>query len=207
MLGAERKILLNADDRRRIAYHEGGHAIVGMLTPGADPVRKVSIIPRGQALGVTLSTPDDDRFNYSEDELRAKIKVSCGGRVAEEIVYDEPTTGAESDIQQLTGIARGMVERWGMSEKVGFLAVAPRDGQSPLLPGAEPVSEATKELIDGEVRRIVDDELEHVRAAADATTASGWTPWRRRCSSARRSTSWTPTRPRASSREREPASA
>ena len=163
MLGAERKILLNADDRRRIAYHEGGHAIVGMLTPGADPVRKVSIIPRGQALGVTLSTPDDDRFNYSEDELRAKIRVSCGGRVAEEIVYDEPTTGAESDIQQLTGIARGMVERWGMSEKVGFLAVAPREGQSPLLPGAEPVSEATKELIDVEVRQIVEDELEYVR--------------------------------------------
>ena len=105
VLGAERKILLNADDRRRIAYHEGGHAIVGMLTPGADPVRKVSIIPRGQALGVTLSTPDDDRFNYSEDELRAKIRVSCGGRVAEEIVYDEPTTGAESDIQQLTGLS------------------------------------------------------------------------------------------------------
>jgi cell division protease FtsH len=163
VLGAERKILLNDDDRRRIAYHEGGHAIVGMLTPGADPVRKVSIIPRGQALGVTLSTPEDDRFNYSEDELRAKIRVSCGGRVAEEIVYDEPTTGAESDIQQLTGIARGMVERWGMSEKVGFLAVAPREGQSPLLPGAEPVSEATKELIDAEVRRIVEDELDHVR--------------------------------------------
>ncbi len=163
VLGAARKILLSHDDRRRIAYHEGGHAIVGMLTPGADPVRKVSIIPRGQALGVTLSTPDDDRFNYSEDELRAKIRVSCGGRVAEEIVYDEPTTGAESDIQQVTGIARGMVERWGMSEKVGFLAMAPREGQGFLLPGAEPVSEATKELIDAELRRIVDDELDHVR--------------------------------------------
>jgi cell division protease FtsH len=163
VLGAARKILLNEGDRRRIAYHEGGHAIVGMLTPGADPVRKVSIIPRGQALGVTLSTPEDDRFNYSEDELRAKIKVSCGGRVAEEIVYDEPTTGAESDIQQLTGIARGMVERWGMSSKVGFLAVAPSQAQSPLLPGAEPVSEATKELIDAEVRRIVDEELDQVR--------------------------------------------
>jgi cell division protease FtsH len=163
VLGAERKIVLNAEDRRRIAYHEGGHAIVGMVTPGADPVRKVSIIPRGQALGVTLSTPDDDRFNYSEDELRAKIRVSCGGRAAEEIVYDEPTTGAESDIQQVTGLARGMVERWGMSSKVGFLAVAPRDGLGPLLPGAEPVSEATKELIDGEVRRIVDDELDQVR--------------------------------------------
>jgi cell division protease FtsH len=163
VLGAERKIVLGEADRRRIAYHEGGHAVVGMLTPGADPVRKVSIIPRGQALGVTLSTPEDDRFNYSEDELRAKIRVSCGGRVAEELVYDEPTTGAESDIQQVTGLARGMVERWGMSSKVGFLAVAPRDGVSPLLPGAEPVSEATKELIDAEVRRIVDDELDNVR--------------------------------------------
>ena len=155
--------MLGDEERRRIAYHESGHAIVGMLTEGADPVRKVSIIPRGQALGVTLSTPEDDRFNYSEDELRAKIRVAAGGRVAEEIVYAEPTTGAESDIQQVTQIARGMVERWGMSEKVGFLAVAPREGQGMLLPGAEPVSEATKELIDAEVRRIVDEELDHVR--------------------------------------------
>jgi cell division protease FtsH len=83
--------------------------------------------------------------------------------VAEELVYDEPTTGAESDIQQVTGLARGMVERWGMSSKVGFLAVAPREGQGVLLPGAEPVSEATKELIDAEVRRIVDEELDNVR--------------------------------------------
>jgi cell division protease FtsH len=160
VLGAERKVLISAEDRRRIAYHEGGHAVVGMLTPGADPVRKVSIIPRGQALGVTLSTPEDDRFNYSEGELRAKIRVSLGGRAAEELVYGDATTGAESDIQQVTRIARGMVERWGMSEKVGFLAVAPQDGQSPLLPGAEPVSEATQELIDAEVRRIVDEEQE-----------------------------------------------
>jgi cell division protease FtsH len=160
ILGAERKVLMNADDRRRTAYHEGGHAVVGMLTPGADPVRKVSIIPRGLSLGVTLSTPEDDRFNYSEHELRAKIRVSLGGRVAEELVFGEPTTGAESDIQQVTRIARGMVERWGMSEKVGFLTVAPQDGQSILLPGAEPVSEATHELIDAEVRRIVDEEQE-----------------------------------------------
>ncbi len=158
ILGAERKIVLGQDDRRRIAYHEGGHAIVGMLTPGADPVRKVSIIPRGQALGVTLSTPDDDRFNLSERELRAKIRVAFGGRVAEELVFGDITTGAESDIQQVTRIARGMVERWGMSDKVGFLAVAQRDGQSFLLPGADPVSEATQELIDQEVRRIVDEE-------------------------------------------------
>ena len=158
ILGAERKVLINMEDRRRIAYHEGGHAVVGMLTPGADPVRKVSIIPRGQALGVTLSTPDDDRVNYSEQELRAKIRVSLGGRVAEELVFGDATTGAESDIQQVTRIARGMVARWGMSEKVGFLTVAPQDGQSPLLPGAEPVSQATQELIDAEVRRIVDEE-------------------------------------------------
>jgi cell division protease FtsH len=158
VLGAERKIVLGQDDRRRIAYHEGGHAIVGMLTPGADPVRKVSIIPRGQALGVTLSTPDDDRFNLSEAELRAKIRVALGGRVAEEVVFGDITTGAESDIQQVTMIARGMVERWGMSAKVGFLTVTPQNGRNPLLPGAEPVSEATQELIDAEVRRIVDDE-------------------------------------------------
>jgi cell division protease FtsH len=163
ILGAERKILLNQDDRRRIAYHEGGHAIVGMLTPGADPVRKVSIIPRGQALGVTLSTPEDDRFNYSEEELRAKIRVSAGGRVAEEVVYGSVTTGAESDIQQVTGIARGMVARWGMSDKVGFVTVAPQQGQSPLLPGADPVSAATQELVDAEVRRIVDEELDATR--------------------------------------------
>ena len=158
ILGAERKVLMSVDDRRRTAYHEGGHAVVGMLTPGADPVRKVSIIPRGLALGVTLSTPEDDRFNYSEHELRAKIRVSLGGRAAEELVFGESTTGAESDIQQVTRIARGMVQRWGMSEKVGFLTVAPQDGQSMLLPGAEPVSEATQELVDAEVRRIVDEE-------------------------------------------------
>src|SRR5215213_9056341 len=161
VLGAERNVLISAADRRRIAYHEGGHAVVGMLTPGADPVRKVSIIPRGLALGVTLSTPEDDRFNYSEPELRAKIRVSLGGRAAEELVFGESTTGAESDIQQVTRIARGMVQRWGMSEKVGFLTVAPQDGQSALMPGAEPVSEATQELVDAEVRRIVDEEQDN----------------------------------------------
>ena len=163
VLGAERKIVLGQDDRRRIAYHEGGHAIVGMLSPGADPVRKVSIIPRGQALGVTLSTPDDDRFNLSEAELRAKIRVALGGRVAEEITFGDITTGAESDIQHVTQIARGMVQRWGMSEKVGFLTVKGQDGQGFLLPGSEPASEATQELVDAEVRRIVDEEHEATR--------------------------------------------
>jgi cell division protease FtsH len=163
VLGAERKIVLGDDDRKRIAYHESGHALVGMLTPGADPVRKVSIIPRGQALGVTLSTPEDDRFNYSEEELRAKIRVALGGRGAEEVVFSEVTTGAESDIQQATRIARGMVARWGMSEQIGFVQI-PQDGATPFLPGASEVSEATRELVDREVRRIIETEHEGVDA-------------------------------------------
>jgi cell division protease FtsH len=160
-LGAERKLVLGEEDRRRIAYHESGHALVGMLTPGADPVRKVSIIPRGLALGVTLSTPDDDRFNYSEQELRAKIRVAVGGRGAEEVVFGDPTTGAESDIQQVTGIARGMVSRWGMSEQIGFVQIAP-DGGNPLLAGSDQVADGTRELVDREVKRIVDGEQEVV---------------------------------------------
>ena len=113
VLGTERNVVQTEEDRRRIAYHEGGHAIVGMLTPGADPVRKVSIIPRGQALGVTMSAPDADVFNYEESYLRGKIKVALGGRVAEELAFGTITTGAESDIQQATQIARGMVGEVG----------------------------------------------------------------------------------------------
>jgi cell division protease FtsH len=162
ILGAERQVMMTAADRRRTAYHEGGHAIVGMLTEGADPVRKISIIPRGLALGVTFSAPESDRFSYDRKELIAKIKVALGGRSAEEIVYGEPTTGAESDIQQLTEIARQMVGRWGMSDAVGPLAVLPADGRGPFLPGAADVSQHTQELIDVEVRRIVDAAHEEV---------------------------------------------
>src|SRR2546430_4141808 len=128
-----------------------------MLTPEADPVRKVSIIPRGMALGVTLSTPDADRVSYSREDLEAKIKVSLGGRAAEEVVYGKITTGAESDIQQLTQIARQMVGRWGMSEKLGPLALLPSDGAGPLLPGASETSPRTQWLIDQEVQRLVED--------------------------------------------------
>jgi cell division protease FtsH len=156
VLGAERKVMLSEDDRRRTAYHESGHAIVGMLTPGADPVRKVSIIPRGQALGVTFSAPDADRFNFDERHLLAQIKVALGGRVAEETVFGDITTGAESDIQQLTRIARSMVGRWGMSRAIGPIAVLPIDGVNSLLPGASETSEATQRMVDDEVRRIVE---------------------------------------------------
>jgi cell division protease FtsH len=162
VLGAERKVMLTAADRRRTAYHEGGHAIVGMLTEGADPVRKISIIPRGLALGVTFATPDADRFNYTEQELRARIKVALGGRAAEEVVFGDITTGAESDLQQLTQIARQMVGRWGMSERIGTITVLPSDAQGPLLPGAAEVSPRTQELIDDEVRTMVGSAHEEV---------------------------------------------
>jgi cell division protease FtsH len=157
LLGAPRGIVLGPEDRERTAYHESGHALVGMLTREADPVRKVSIIPRGLALGVTLSTPDSDRVSYSREELEAKIRVSLGGRVAEEVVYGKISTGAESDIQQLTQIARQMVGRWGMSEKLGPITLLPSEGQSPFLPGASETSPQTQWLIDEEVQRIVED--------------------------------------------------
>ena len=157
VLGAARKVMISEDDRRRTAYHEAGHAIMGMLTPGADPVRKVSIIPRGMALGVTFSAPDADRFNFDERHLLAQIKVALGGRAAEEVVFGDLTTGAESDIQQLTRIARGMVGRWGMSRAIGPVAVLPSDGQSQLLPGVSETSEQTQQMVDQEVRRIVDE--------------------------------------------------
>ncbi len=183
LLGSPRGILLSPADRERTAYHESGHALVGMLTAGADPVRKVSIIPRGMALGVTLSTPDADRVSYSLEELQAKIKVALGGRVAEEVVYGTITTGAESDIQQLTEIARQMVGRWGMSEAIGPVAVLSQDGQGPLLPGVSETSEHTQELIDaetgaivaaahGEVTRLLSEHREQLESLAQALLAA-----------------------------------
>jgi cell division protease FtsH len=160
VLGAERRLMMSEDDRRRTAYHEGGHAIVGMLTDGADPVRKVSIIPRGMALGVTFAAPEADRFNYTEQELLAKIKVMLGGRAAEELVFGDITTGAENDIQQLTNVARAMVSRWGMSPRVGTVFVEPANGQLPFT--TSEVSEQTQRLVDEEVRRIVDEAREDV---------------------------------------------
>jgi cell division protease FtsH len=156
MLGSPRGLLLEPADRERTAYHESGHALVGMLTPGADPVRKVSIIPRGMALGVTLSTPDSDRVSYSLEELQAKIRVALGGRVAEEVVYGKITTGAESDIQQLTMIARQMVGRWGMSSAIGPIAVLPEEGQGMFLPGVSETSQETQRVVDEEVRTLVE---------------------------------------------------
>ena len=163
-LGAERRIVLSPQDRRRIAYHEGGHALLALLTPGSDPVRRVSIVPRGRALGVTVQSPVDDRQNYPEDYLRARITSALGGRAAEAIVYDIVTTGAENDLQQVTRLAYEMVTRWGMSKKVGPVNFGEPDGQRPFGFGSERLySEATAQLVDSEARRIIDECFENAR--------------------------------------------
>jgi cell division protease FtsH len=159
LLGAERKIMQTPADRRRTAYHEAGHALVGMLTAGADPVRKITIVPRGQSLGVTLSSPDVDRFNYSRTELEARVKMALGGRAAEEVVFGDQTTGAEGDIAQVTTLVRHMVGRWGMSSAIGMVAVLPSGGANPW---SELTSPRTLELLDEEVRRTVEAAYDEV---------------------------------------------
>ncbi|MEU1144784.1 ATP-dependent zinc metalloprotease FtsH [Streptomyces sp. NPDC005863] len=153
-LGAERPLVMPQDERRRTAYHESGHALLGMLQPGADPVRKITIVPRGRALGVTLSTPDSDKYAYTEEYLRGRIVGALGGMAAEHVVYGVITTGAENDLEQVTNIARGMVGRWGMSELVGRLSALPSDAQQAYGLAAAP---GTLDTIDGEMRRIVDE--------------------------------------------------
>jgi cell division protease FtsH len=157
-LGPARHILLTPADRERTAYHESGHALLGLLVPGSDPVHRVTIVPRGMALGATYQLPVDDRTNYPEDYLRARIISALGGRAAEQLIYGVVTTGGENDLQQVTEIARHMVLRWGMSEKLGPISfVAPQDEGLPPAFQRQPYSEATAELIDAEVRRIVEE--------------------------------------------------
>jgi cell division protease FtsH len=161
VLGSERRILLSAEDRRRTAYHEAGHALLGMLTPGADPVRKISIVPRGHALGVTFQSPDADRYSYSASYLRGRIAGMLAGRAAEELVYGDVTTGAENDLEQATGIAKQMVGRWGMSEKVGMMSVLPDPRrEQPLSLSGDGISPAARELVETEARRILDQGYE-----------------------------------------------
>ncbi|MFC5216198.1 ATP-dependent zinc metalloprotease FtsH [Streptomyces coerulescens] len=153
-LGAERTLVMPEEDRRRTAFHESGHALLGMLQPGADPVRKITIVPRGRALGVTMSTPEVERYAHSEEYLRGRIIGALGGMAAEDVVYGVVTTGAENDLEQVTNIARGMVARWGMSERVGRLSALPSDAQQAYGLSAAP---RTLDVIDAEMRRIVDD--------------------------------------------------
>ena len=156
LLGTERHLMLSQSDRERIAYHESGHALLGLLIPGADPVRKVTIIPHGGSLGVTIQSPIDDRFNYGEDYLRSRIVGALGGRGAEQVVYGTVSTGASNDLQQVTLIAREMVVRWGMSSKIGPLAFNDDPGSNGF-GVARPYSEATARDIDTEVKRIADE--------------------------------------------------
>ncbi|NUP15888.1 MAG: ATP-dependent zinc metalloprotease FtsH [Streptomyces sp.] len=153
-LGAERTLVMPEEDRRRTAFHESGHALLGMLQPGADPVRKITIVPRGRALGVTMSTPEVERYAHSEGYLRGRIIGALGGMAAEQVVYGVVTTGAENDLEQVTNIARGMVARWGMSERVGRLSALPSDAQQAYGLAAAP---QTLDVIDSEMRRIVDE--------------------------------------------------
>lgn len=161
LLGPARPLILNREDRERIAYHEGGHTILGLVTPGADPVKRVTIVPRGQALGVTYQQPAGDRYNYPESYLRGRIVGMLGGRAAEEIVYGTKTTGAENDIEQATRIARLMVTRWGMSDQLGMVQLGSAgnpylDGVSSYT-GEKTISDATARLIDTEVQHIIDE--------------------------------------------------
>ncbi|MBT2439854.1 ATP-dependent zinc metalloprotease FtsH [Streptomyces sp. ISL-36] len=153
-LGAERPLVMPDEERRRTAYHESGHALLGMLQPGADPVRKITIVPRGRALGVTLSTPDADKYAYTEEYLRGRIIGALGGMAAEQVVFGVVTTGSESDLEQVTNIARGMAGRWGMSERVGRLTAIPSDAQQAYGLSAAP---ATLDTVAEEMRRIVDE--------------------------------------------------
>ena len=153
-LGAERSLVMPEEERRRTAYHESGHALLGMLQPGADPVRKVTNVPRGRALGVTLSTPESDKYAYTEEYLRGRVIGALGGMAAEQVVYKVITTGSESDLEQVTNIARGMVARWGMSERVGRLSALPSDAQQAYGLAAAP---QTLDVIENEMRRIVDE--------------------------------------------------
>jgi cell division protease FtsH len=161
VLGAARRITISPEERARTAYHESGHAVLGMLEPGADPVRKVSIVPRGRALGVTFQSPEQDRYGYDARYLEGRITGALGGRAAEEIIYGNVTTGAESDLEQVTAIARNMVGRWGMSDVIGLVSVLPPPGEEMYAPIT--VSDETRELVDREVRRIVEACYERAR--------------------------------------------
>jgi cell division protease FtsH len=167
MMGAERPLVLSPEERRVTAYHEGGHALVAMLTPGADPVHKVTIVPRGQSLGATQIVPIDDRHNYPRTYLLARLAVGLGGRVAEELETGEITTGAENDLKEVTQLARQMVTRWGMSQRLGTVFLGGEQevflGREVGLRERESYSEHTAALIDEEVQQQISERYNYVQ--------------------------------------------
>jgi cell division protease FtsH len=168
ILGPQRSLLLNPEEKERIAYHESGHALLGLIVPGADPVNRVTIVPRGQTLGVTYQRPNSDRYNYPEAYLRARIIGMLGGRSAEEVIYGTKTTGAENDIEQATALARQMVTRWGMSDTLGLVQFATQE--NPYLnslgaySGSREYSEETARIIDAEVSKIISEGYEQAKS-------------------------------------------
>lgn len=169
IMGSERKSMVMSDDEKKLtAYHEAGHAIVGRLMPEHDPVYKVTIIPRGRALGVTMFLPEEDRYSHSKQRLECQISTLFGGRLAEEIIFgpEAVTTGASNDIERATDIARGMVTKWGLSEKMGPLAYSEEDGEVFLghsVTQRKTVSDETAHTIDGEVRKIIDTNYDRAK--------------------------------------------
>jgi cell division protease FtsH len=169
MLGVERKsLVLSEDERRLTAFHEAGHTVVSLKTEGSDPIHKVTIIPRGRALGLMMSLPDKDRYGQTKEWLIGRLGIAFGGRVAEELVFgpNKVTTGAGSDIEQATSIARRMVTQFGMSEKVGMMAIGDREQE--IFLGREfgqrrEVSERTAEMVDDEVKHFLDEAHERAR--------------------------------------------
>ena len=170
MLGAERKSLVMREEERRLtAYHEAGHAVTAILVKGNDPLHKVTIVPRGRALGVAYTLPEDDRVSVTREQIEARLAMAYGGRVAEEIVFgrDRVTTGAASDIQQATGIARRYVGQWGLSDRIGPILVG--DNEHEVFLGRElgsrrEVSEDTARLVDAEIKRVIDEAYNRAKA-------------------------------------------
>jgi cell division protease FtsH len=171
LMGAERRsMVMGEDERRTTAYHESGHAVVGRLLPKADPIHKVTIIPRGRALGVTFFLPEKDRYGLDRDQMLAQIAVSFGGRVAEELFLNQKTTGARQDFESATNIARDMVTRYGMSDELGPMVYGENDGEVFLgrsVTQHKNVSEATMQKVDAEIRRIIDEMYAKARRLID----------------------------------------
>jgi cell division protease FtsH len=167
LMGAERKSMILSDEEKRItAYHEAGHALMAKLIPGTDPVHKVTIIPRGRALGVTMQLPTDDRHNYSKEFLYNTLAILMGGRVAEELVLKNITTGAGNDLERATDLARKMVCEWGMSEKLGPLTFGRKEEEIFLgreIATKRDFSEQVALDIDNEIRRLVSENYERAK--------------------------------------------
>lgn len=167
MMGAERRsMVMTEDERRNTAYHESGHALVAKLLPKSDPVHKVTIIPRGRALGVTMQLPEEDRYSYDRDYLLTRIAILFGGRIAEEVFMNQMTTGASNDFERASQLARDMVMRYGMSDKMGVMVYAENEGEVFLgrsVTKTTHISEKTMQQVDAEIRRILDEQYKRAR--------------------------------------------